>query len=78
MSACRHRDADGPHRRMDESIHGFECRPEFAEIKFPHICNDRNRDLPDTFVMQCEREMMAVNYLVTSVGPQNNGNAVCL
>ena len=51
----------------------FERRPEFAEITFAHVRNDRDGDFPDTFVVQCEREMMAINYIVMSIGPQNDG-----
>ena len=39
----------------------FEGFPEFFETEPTHIRDDRDTELPDPFVVQCEREMMAVD-----------------
>jgi hypothetical protein len=57
-------------------VAAFEDCPEIVQTEVTHVCNDRDRDLPDAFFVQREREMMAVDCIVTSIRAQNNGNVV--
>ena len=53
----------------------FKTCPEFVETERTQVRDDRNSELADAFVVQCESKMMAIYQIVPSIWAQNNGNA---
>jgi len=51
----------------------FEGYPEFVTVELIQVCHDQDWNFPNPFIVQCQREMMAVNQVITSGWSQNDG-----
>ena len=58
--------------RMSPTVK-FERYPEFVTVELIQVCHDQDWNFPNPFIVKCQREMMAVNQVITSGWAQNDG-----
>ena len=53
----------------------FKAHPECVDTEHAQIGDEKDSELADAFVAQCEGKVMAIDQMVPAVGAQNHGNA---